>query len=68
MVLTYIAEQHRQEDESMRGPQQHYGQVHAEVEDLEDLRLGQGQNEDATKLGQCDPAENLEIREQCRDM
>lgn len=43
----------------MRGSQQHDRQVHAEVEHLEDLRLGQGQDQDAAKLGQCDAAEHL---------
>ena len=61
-LLTYVAEQHGQEDESVRGPQQHHGQVHAEVEDLEDLRLGQRQDEDASELSQRDPAEHLPPR------
>lgn len=39
-LLTYITEQYREEDETMCGPQQHYGQEHPEVEDLEDLGLG----------------------------
>lgn len=39
-LLTYITEQYREEDETVRGPQQHYGQVHPKVEDLEDLGLG----------------------------
>lgn len=44
----------------MRGAQQHDGQVHAEVEDLEDLRLGQRQDEDAPELGQRDSTEHLQ--------
>lgn len=43
----------------MCGPQQHDGQIHPEVEDLEDLRLGKGQDEDSSKLCQRDPTENL---------
>ena len=60
--LTYVAEQHWQEDESVRGAQQHEGQVHAEVEDLEDLRLGHRQDEDASVLSQRDPTEHLRPR------
>lgn len=43
-LLTYIAEQYREEDEAVRRSQQHYGQVHPKIEDLEDLRLGKCQN------------------------
>lgn len=43
-LLTYITEQYRQEDEAVRGPQEHYGQVHPKVEDLENLRLGKSQD------------------------
>jgi len=44
----------------VRGAQQHHGQVHAEVEDLEDLGLGQRQDEDAPELGQRDATEHLQ--------
>ena len=60
MCVTCVAEQDGEEDEAMGGSQQHHGQVHAEVEDLEDLGLGQGQDQDAPKLGQGDPTEHLE--------
>lgn len=43
----------------MGGAQQHDGQVHAEVEHLEDLRLRQGQDQDASELGQRDATEHL---------
>lgn len=43
----------------MRCSQQNDREVHAEVEHLEDLRLGQAQDQDAAKLGQCDAAEHL---------
>lgn len=43
-LLTDITEQYREEDEAVCGPQQHYGQVHSKVEDLEDLRLGKRQD------------------------
>ncbi len=49
-LLTDITEQHGEEDEAVRGPQQHYGQVHPEVEDLEDLRFGKCQDKDSSKL------------------
>lgn len=62
-MRTCVAEQHREEDESVRGPQQHHGQVHAEVEDLEDLGLGQSQDQDASKLSQSDPTEHLREEE-----
>lgn len=42
----------------MRCSQQNDRQVHAEVEHLEDLRLGQAQDQDPAKLGQCDAAEH----------
>lgn len=58
-LLTDVAEQHRQEDEAVRGSQQHNGQVHPEVEDLEDLGLGKGQHNDTPELRQRDPTENL---------
>lgn len=44
----------------MGRPQEHNSQVHAEIEDLEYLGLGEGQDKDATKLGQSDSAEYLQ--------
>lgn len=41
---TNITEKDGEEDEAVRSPQQHYGQVHPEIEDLEDLRLGKRQD------------------------
>lgn len=49
-LLTDITEQYREEDEAMWRPQQHYGQVHPKVEDLEDLRLGKGQDYDTSEF------------------
>lgn len=49
--LTYIAEQYREEDEPVCGPQQDNSQVHPKVENLEDLRLGKRQDYDTSKLG-----------------
>lgn len=49
-LLTDITKEHGEEDEAVRGPQQHYGQVHPKIEDLKDLRLGQRQDEDTTEL------------------
>jgi len=48
--LTDITEQHGEEDEAVRRPQQHDGQEHPKVEDLEDLRLGKSQDQDPSKL------------------
>lgn len=44
----------------MRRADKHDAQVHAEVEDLEDLGLGERQHHDAAELGQGDPGEDLE--------
>jgi hypothetical protein len=37
----------------MRRTNQHNAQVHPEVEDAEDLRLGERQNHNAREFGQC---------------
>lgn len=44
-------------------PQQNDGQVHPKVEDLEDLRLGECQDEDPPELGQRDSTEHLQAYE-----
>lgn len=44
----------------MGGSQQHHGQVHSEVEDLEYLRLGQAEHTNTYKLCQRDSTEHLE--------
>lgn len=49
-ALTDITEHHGEEDESVSGPQQHDGQEHPKVENLEDLGLGKRQDEDASEL------------------
>lgn len=43
----------------MSGPQQHDGQEHPKVENLEDLGLGKRQDEDASELCQRDSTEHL---------
>lgn len=43
----------------MGGPKHHNGQVHPEVEDLEELRLGEGQDDDTAQFGQGDAAQHL---------
>ena len=43
----------------MGGADEDDAQVHPEVEDLEDLRLGERQHHDPAKLGQRDARENL---------
>ncbi len=57
--LTDIAKKDREEDEPVSGSDQDDAQVHAEVEDLEDLRLGEGQHHDPSELGQGDAGEHL---------
>ena len=52
-------EEHWQEDESVSGTDQHDAQVHAEVKDLENLRFGKCQDDNASKLGQCDTRQDL---------
>ncbi len=42
----------------MRSPDEHDAQIHAEVEDFEDLRLGEGQDDDAAELGQGDAGQD----------
>ena len=55
LSLTDVAENDGQEDESVGGADEDDAKVHPEVEDLEDLRLGEGQHDDPTELGQRDP-------------
>ena len=54
LTLTDVAENDGQEDESVGGADEDDAQVHPEVEDLEDLRLGEGQHDDPAELGQRD--------------
>ena len=58
--LTDIAEDDGEEDESVRGADEDDSQVHPEVEDLEDLRLGERQHHDPAELGQRDARQNLQ--------
>ncbi len=58
-LLTNIAEENWQKDESMRCTKYNHTEVHAEVEHLEELRLGEGQYNDTNQLGQCDTTEYL---------
>ena len=60
VVLTYITEQHWKEDQTMSRSEPHDSQVHPEVEDLEQLRLGEGENDDASQLRQGDSTQNLQ--------
>ena len=43
----------------MRRTDQYYAEVHSEVEDLENLWLGESQNYDARKLGERNSRQNL---------
>ena len=58
--LTDIAEDDGEEDESVGGADEDDAQVHPEVEDLEDLRLGERQHHDPAELGQRDARQNLQ--------
>ena len=58
--LTDIAEDDGEEDEPVRGADEDDAQVHPEVEDLEDLRLGERQHHDPPELGQRDPRQHLQ--------
>ena len=60
MNLTNVGEKHGQEYESVCSPYENDAQVHAEVEDLEDLGLGEGEDHDAAELGQGDAGQHLE--------
>lgn len=44
----------------MGGPVHNYGQVHPEVEDLEQLGLGKGQDDDSSQLCQRDATQHLD--------
>ena len=44
----------------MRGADEDDAQVHPEVEDLEDLRLGERQHHDPPELGQRDARQHLQ--------
>lgn len=56
---TNITKENGEEDESMRGTDQHYSQVHPEEEYLEYLRLCKCQHADPGKLCQCNARQNL---------
>ena len=58
--LTCVAEQDGQEDESVRCAEHDDAEVHAEVEDAEQLRLGEGEHRDAAELRQRDAAQHLQ--------
>lgn len=60
--LTQEAQKDGQQDEPVSGTEQHNAQVHAEVEYLEDLRLGKGQHDDAGKLGERDAGQDTAAR------
>ena len=44
----------------MRRSKEHDPEVHPEVEDLEELRLGERQNDDTSELRQGDPTQYLQ--------
>lgn len=50
--LTDIGEKNRQENEPVSGSEQDNAQVHAEVEDLENLTLREAQHENTAEFGE----------------
>jgi len=61
---TDVGEEHRQEDEAMQCAEQHDAQVHTEIENLEQLRVREYKDEDATKLCQGDTTQHLDTSSQ----
>lgn len=57
--LRQVVQEYGQEDEPMGGTNQDYAQEHPEVEDEEDLRLGEGEHHDAGELGERDAAKDV---------
>ena len=47
---TKVAEEDGEKDESVKRAEHHDSHVHAEVEDLEELRRGEGEDDDSTKF------------------
>ena len=58
-ALTNITEEYRQEDEAMTSTKYNDAQIHAEVEDLEKLRLGEAEHDDSTQFGEGDATQHL---------
>ena len=50
-LLTTVTEEYREKNEAMESSEENNSQVHPEVEHLEELRLGEGQHDDAAQLG-----------------
>lgn len=61
LLFTDKGEQDGQEDKAVSGANQHNSQVHPEIEDLENLRLGKGQNDDASEFGQSNARQDLQL-------
>ena len=59
---TGVAEQDGKEDEAVSGAEHDDAEVDAKVEDLEELRFGEGEHDDAEQLRDADPAEDLKQR------
>lgn len=59
-IRTEVAEQHGEEDESVRQPQKRDHQVQPEEEDLDELRFCKRQHEDAREVGHGDASKHLQ--------
>ena len=55
---TDVAEKNGEEDETVRSANHNNGQIHAEVEDLEELGMRSGENCDADYFCKSDSAKN----------
>ena len=60
-ALTHVAEDDRQEDQAMQQAQRSDEEVETEEEDLDELRLGQAQDEDARQVGHGHSCEHLGV-------
>lgn len=65
-ALTQVAEDDGQEDQSVQQAQQGEDEAEAEEEDLDELRLGQAQDQDARHVGHGHPGEHLGVMGRCQ--
>ena len=56
---TTVTEEDRKKDQSVQGTKQHNTEIHPEVEDLEELRLGKRQNNDTKEFCKCNSTQHL---------
>ena len=66
LALTQVAEDDRQEDQAMQQAQHSDEEVETEEEDLDELRLGQAQDEDARQVGHGHSCKHLGVTSRCQ--